>query len=444
MSCTKCNCPTCPDEPEYQCCKGDTGAQGLAGPQGETGATGPKGQDGQNGLQGPVGPRGEEGCQGDRGATGQTGSIGPAGQQGPRGEQGNEGPAGPKGNTGERGVAGDQGSQGLTGDTGAKGDIGDTGPQGDKGDTGDTGPRGDKGDKGDTGDVGPPGQNGANGATGVQGDRGPSGFNSCTFDDTRNCYDVELVLSDGSTKQAEFSGCVSLLACGYAGNPICATAATGTIEANASNDVFTIPVTYTIGGATLTSEIKLTDTIASGTTQVSNVRFEGGRLCVDITTSGKLAFRNIYDKTNMPKTPEGCTSPLSGEMEIAGLVLGSGQATQINKTSGGLVAQNGFDDIGNSTWNVLSDSNSWIDTVQPQLFGGVPGADIGANFGSIVDTFGANEQTYTLCESVCYYEPVEYETDVSGNPIAGTGVDAQGNAFSGQVTNPLTGETVTV
>ena len=48
--------------------KGETGAQGPAGPQGATGETGP---------QGPAGPQG---------ATGETGPQGPAGPTGPKGE----------------------------------------------------------------------------------------------------------------------------------------------------------------------------------------------------------------------------------------------------------------------------------------------------------------------------------------------------------------------
>jgi len=53
-------------------------------------------------------------------------------------------------------------------------------------------------------------------------------------------------------------------------------------------------------------------------------------------------------------------------------------------------------------------------------------------------------QTFTVCEDVCYYEPIEYETDLSGNPIAGTGVDSSGNPYTGEVTDLLTGDTVTV
>ena len=62
--------------------KGDTGAQGPAGP------TGPKGDTGEQGPVGPVGPKGDTGAQGP---------VGPAGPKGDTGETGPMGPAGPAG-----------------------------------------------------------------------------------------------------------------------------------------------------------------------------------------------------------------------------------------------------------------------------------------------------------------------------------------------------------
>lgn len=488
----------CPDIEEYQCCKGDqgpvgpmghqgpeghTGPQGCPGADGQPGATGAKGDigctgpqgiqgiQGEQGLKGETGPqgktgpegpqglrglqgnRGEQGLKGDTGATGNTGAPGAkgdTGSQGPRGETGPQGPQGFKGDTGLTGAKGDIGPQGIQGLQGLKGDTGAQGPQGLKGDTGaqgiqglkgDTGAQGIQGLKGDTGAQGLPGVNGTNGQDGAQ---GPSGIISCTFDEPTNCYDVAAQLSDGSTKNLQLGGCITLLACGYAGDPICATNVTGTITPDGANNRFDIDLDYTVAGATLTGSWTLFDTIQSGTTNVSNLRFENGSVCVDITTTGKLDSKLLYDKALMPKTPEGCTAPLSGVASIDGLVLGGGQATQINKSTGQTVTTTGFEDLTNGNYNVTSDSNSWVDVVDPNLFGGIPGSDLGAMFSQIVDTFGDNTQTYTYCESVCYYQPIEYETDGGGNPLPGTGVDANGNPFTGQVTDLLTGATVTL
>ena len=80
--------------------KGDTGAQGPAGPQGEKGDTGApgvqgpqgeKGDTGDTGAQGPAGPQGEAGATGPQGPAGQNGEPGPAGPKGPQGDAGEDG-----------------------------------------------------------------------------------------------------------------------------------------------------------------------------------------------------------------------------------------------------------------------------------------------------------------------------------------------------------------
>ena len=419
---------------------GKDGAQGVPGPQGIQGNVGPQGkagEDGREGQRGEQGFKGEKGCPGEPGCKGKDGEDGKDGVDGVDGVDGADGRDGRDGADGAPGAPGPAGATGATGPAGAIGPIGPIGPQGIPGPTGQTGLTGAQGIQGVRG------LPGADGATGPIGPQGPSGFVSCTFDDVANCYDVQAVLQDGTIKDLQLGGCVTLLACGYAGNPICATNVTGTITPDPNGNIFNIDLNYTIGGATLTGTWQLSDTIQSNTTTVSNLRFENGAVCIDVTTQGKLDSKLLYDKASMPKTPEGCTSPLSGEAEIIGLVTGGAQATQINKSTGGTVTQTGFDDIGSGNYNVISNTNTWVDVVTPTLFGGVPGADLGANFAQIVDTFGGTQQTYTYCESVCYYEPVEYQTDINGTPIAGTGINADGSAYSG-VVNLYDGTTVTV
>lgn len=423
--------------------KGDTGAQGGKGDRGDPGE---KGDAGPKGGRGDRGERGEKGDTGDRGETGEIGHKGDKGDTGCKGDTGNTGPKGDTGSKGEKGDTGskgDPGEKGSVGDTGEKGDKGDTGDKGDPGDKGDTGEKGDKGDTGDKGDKGDTGDKGEVGTNGTAGAPGLNAFVSCTDPDDSGCFEMTMRDQNGQPVTKQFQDCVRLLGCGYAGTPICASNATGTVMEISAGNVFDIAVNHTVAGGVLTSAIQFTDTIQSGTTSISNVRFEGGRLCIDVVTQGKLDFNNVYDKTALPKTPQGCTSPLSGEVEIDGLSTG-GQATQINKTTGGTVIQTGFEDIGNSNYNVISNDNSWIDTVNPQLFGGIPGADLGANFSFIVDTFGDTQQTYTICESVCYYEPIEFQATLDGTPIPGTGVDSNGNPYTGVVIDPATGEQVTV
>ncbi len=60
--------------------KGETGAQGPAGPQGATGAQGPAGEKGETGAQGPAGEKGETGAQGPAGDKGDKGDQGEAGR----------------------------------------------------------------------------------------------------------------------------------------------------------------------------------------------------------------------------------------------------------------------------------------------------------------------------------------------------------------------------
>ena len=62
--------------------KGDTGAQGPAGPQGQKGDTGAQGP---MGLMGPAGPLGEQGSQGPMGPEGRAGIPGAAGADAPLG-----------------------------------------------------------------------------------------------------------------------------------------------------------------------------------------------------------------------------------------------------------------------------------------------------------------------------------------------------------------------
>lgn len=88
--------------------KGDTGAQGVAGP---AGATGPKGDTGNTGPAGATGPTGPQGAKGD------TGNAGAAGATGPQGPIGNTGAAGAAGATGATGPQGPQGVAGATGAT---------------------------------------------------------------------------------------------------------------------------------------------------------------------------------------------------------------------------------------------------------------------------------------------------------------------------------------
>ena len=432
----------------------------VAGPQGKQG---PAGRDGERGERGPQGP---EGCKGASGRDGRDGDPGPAGPTGPQGQTGTKGADGEDGKSCEvRGFTNPEGDQ-LTveflndgtvtntevinapkGETGATGPQGLTGPTGSQGLTGATGPQGLTGPKGDTGAIGATGAKGDKGdpgARGADGARGPSGVQGCTFNEDTNCYDVVLNLEDGSQKTAQFGGCVTLLACGFSGTPICPTGAAVTFG-DVDQDSAEINVDYTIAGGTLTSQFKLNDTIQSATTTVSNPRFENGQVCFDVQTTGKLDISQLFDKTGLPQTPQGCTSPFTGNVEINGVLVGSGQPTQINKTTGGAVDADGWGDVGGNNFNILQDNAQWADRIpRPRLFGGIPGSLIGNNFGYIVDTFGDNVQTFTVCEDVCYYEPIEYETDLSGNPIAGTGVDSSGNPYTGEVTDLLTGDTVTV
>ena len=421
--------PVCPTQLDCPCPPGPAGLDGARGARGPEGPEGPRGIPGANGLDGEPGPVGTEGPQGPQGVQG------PQGIQGPQGLQGDKGDQGIQGTQGERGPQGDRGDQGDKGD---RGDQGIPGIQGIQGERGAQGERGDPGPQGVKGDQGIPG------APGIQGQDGLSGFVSCDFDATTNCYDVQVRLEDGSIKDMELGGCVTLLACGYAGSPKCATNATGTITEE-DGDTIQVAVNYTVDGGNLTSLIRFSDTIATGSTTVSNPRFRGGKFCLDVETTGKLDFSNLYDKSGLPTTPEGCTSPLSGTIEVDGIVVGGGQATQINKTTGGTVSADGWENIGSGNYNVEADDNLWTDNIQsPQLFGGIPGAIQGSNFSFIVDTFKDNTQRFTICEDVCYYQPIEFETDVAGNPIPGTGVDSNGNPYTGTVTDLITGQTVSV
>ena len=463
-------CPT-----DYEVVELIPGPPGVPGPPGKDGPEGPKGRDGRDGLPGPKGERGEQGFDGRQGPQGPDGNPGPKGCEGPKGcdgpagPEGKEGPVGPVGPVGPPGksvnIATNQlsdnqvqitvtnegeppvvttltapvGPQGIQGIQGEQGLQGDQGLQGEQGLQGDQGIQGVQGIPGQDGAQGIPGQDGAKGE---DGEAGPSGMVSCDFDDVTNCYNVQAVLQDGTTKDMQLGGCVTLLACGYAGDPICVTDATGTIvdaDANGAD----IEITYTIAGATLVSMVEVDDTINSGTTSVSNFRMEGNRWCYDITTQGKVDVTNRFDIAGLPRTagsggptPDGCRSPMNGSVEIEGLVTGGGQATQINKTTGGNVTQTGFNNIGGGNYDIISDTNSWVDTIiQPNVFGGDPNATQGSRHSFIVDTFGDNQQSFTVCEEFCYFEPIEYETDLSGNPIAGTGVDASGNPYSGAVFN---------
>lgn len=157
--------------------KGETGAQGAAGPTGPTGAQGAVGAKGSTGATGPTGAQGPTGITGSTGAAGAKGSTGATGATGSTGATGAQGTAGVKGSTGATGPTGAQGTAGAKGATGATGATGITGPTGP---TGIQGPTGAAGAKGSTGSTGPQGPTGATGPTGIQGPTGDTGLQGPT------------------------------------------------------------------------------------------------------------------------------------------------------------------------------------------------------------------------------------------------------------------------
>lgn len=458
--------------------KGDTGQKGDQGETGYTGIAGPQGPRGKCGKNGEKGEQGKQGERGDKGDQGDTGAVGPAGlnggrdgDQGPRGAEGSTGPVGPQGERGPEGPVGGAGPTGLTGaqgiqgekgDTGEKGDRGDPGtsggagglgpagpqgdagvqgPQGDVGPIGLTGPQGDPGPQGDVGPIGLTGLQGDPGQDGAQGPQGPSGFVDLTYDDASNCYSGNVLLADGSTLPVQFSGCVTLQACGYAPAACCPSIDSfGIVNEDANNFVLNVVYNDDCGLGVVTSRISFSDTTLSGSSAMYGDRLVGtNTVCVRGRTSSKLEYQVLVDKGQTTVTQGGCSSPVSGNAQITGLTIGNN--TAIDKGIGGTVDQQGFTETaGGDTFIVQSNANNWRDVIQPTLFGN--NNLLGSTFKGVVDSFGS-QQDYQFCTTLCLYQPVEYETNSAGEPIAGSGRGING-PYSGPVVNPITGQTVNV
>ncbi len=383
--------------------KDESCCDGLQGPAGKDGARGPRG------------PQGEQGPKGMAGRDGANGTPGAAGPEGPQGIQGPKGPEGPQGAEGPQGIQGEQGPKGETGDDGKSCSI-----QARLNATGDqlivdwysdgviqgsetlNAPKGEQGEQGVQGEQGPQGSQGTQGIQGVAGMNALVSCTQSTSDDT--CYDFVFLDQNNDQKAVTLQGCVSLLACGYTGNPICPSAAgTPSVTSSGTNGDTEIDLRHSLDTGTMFLE---TLTQADGSaSQITNVQTTqaGNFQCVTFELTGRVRYRVFVDKAGLPvasKDDVECLAPLQ-----SGLRLAAPAGTILIRATGG--------DPDGWSGGVQSDGSSYNERYpQPDYFGGDPDSLAGGVFDGILEGTGQ----MMVCYEHCYLEPVVARTNLAGEP----------------------------
>ena len=222
----------------------------------------------------------------------------------------------------------------------------------------------------------------------------------------------------------ELQTCANIPECGYTGDKICENVSVDTPSGTESQ----FAVGFSAGaldGMFILTQSGPGGFMNVGTPTVSATVVE---VPVELSSNAKVGYNVLVDKTNLP-TVDGCTSPISGFIEINGLT-GDVDGSQITKAVGGTVVnETNLSVIQGNVYETINNlPSAWRDEVPATLFNGDPSNLVGSTETGEVQVFDGSTQNVVFRFEVCRYLPAVGYRSLDGTWVSG--IDSDGNAIN--------------
>lgn len=231
------------------------------------------------------------------------------------------------------------------------------------------------------------------------------------------CDNTVIQASEG-----QIQTCARIPVCGYVGDPICDDVVLGDVDLGGA----TQNILFEAGD--LAGVFRITQTAPGGSVVVGTPTVNGTVVSVpmELTGNAKVGYNVLVDKFSLPSI-DGCTPPVSGFIEIDGLVGEQGNGAQITKAIGDTVTvQNNMLQITGSVFEAINNApTQWRDDIAPNLFGGDPANMVGSTSTGEVQVFDGSVQNIIMRFEVCWSKPAVAYTDTNGVYL--DGMDSDGN-----------------